>query len=74
MINAFGITRHLRLSAVIFGSMLLAALATHAQTYPAKPVRLILSYPPGGATDTLGRIMAKSLSETWNVGFLNASV
>ncbi|MBC7779285.1 MAG: tripartite tricarboxylate transporter substrate binding protein [Proteobacteria bacterium] len=36
-----------------------------AQGYPAKPVRLILAYPPGGATDTLGRIIGKALSETW---------
>ncbi len=38
-----------------------------AQTYPAKPVRLILSYPPGGATDTLGRMLGKALSDTWGV-------
>jgi len=41
-----------------------------AQTYPAKPVRFILSYPPGGATDTLGRIVAKSLSDAWGVNVL----
>ncbi|MGH8617424.1 MAG: Bug family tripartite tricarboxylate transporter substrate binding protein [Burkholderiales bacterium] len=41
-----------------------------AQPYPAKPVRFILSYPPGGATDTLGRIVAKSLSDTWGVNVL----
>jgi tripartite-type tricarboxylate transporter receptor subunit TctC len=54
-------------------TLLLAALsAPHAlaQTYPVKPVRMILSYPPGGATDTLGRLMAKSLSEAWGVNVL----
>jgi tripartite-type tricarboxylate transporter receptor subunit TctC len=45
----------------------LVILPVHAQTYPAKPVRYILSYPPGGATDTLGRIMAKALSDAWGV-------
>lgn len=46
---------------------LLAALPTlvGAQAYPAKPVRLILAYPPGGSTDTLGRIVGNALSETW---------
>jgi tripartite-type tricarboxylate transporter receptor subunit TctC len=46
---------------------LLAALPTIAiaQTFPVKPVRLILAYPPGGSTDTLGRIVGNALSETW---------
>ena len=30
-----------------------------AQNYPAKPVRLIIPFPPGGATDILGRVMAQ---------------
>ena len=38
-----------------------------AQSYPTKPLRLILSYPPGGATDAMGRMMAKVLSDAWNV-------
>jgi tripartite-type tricarboxylate transporter receptor subunit TctC len=41
-----------------------APAAAQAQAWPAKPLRMILSYPPGGATDTLGRIAAKSLSES----------
>jgi tripartite-type tricarboxylate transporter receptor subunit TctC len=54
---------------VVLMGCLTAAPAWSAQglTYPAKPVRLILSYPPGGATDVLGRMMAKSLSEAWGV-------
>ena len=40
------------------------------QAYPAKPIRFILSYPPGGATDTLGRIVAKSLSDAWNINVI----
>ena len=34
-----------------------------AQTYPNKPVRLILPFPPGGATDVLGRVVGQSLAE-----------
>ncbi len=34
-----------------------------ADPYPDKPVRLIIPYPPGGATDVIGRIVGKNLSE-----------
>jgi tripartite-type tricarboxylate transporter receptor subunit TctC len=44
---------------------LLIACAAHAQTYPAKPVRIIVPFPPGGATDLVTRILAQKLTETW---------
>lgn len=43
----------------------LAAGAAHAQTYPAKPVRVIVPFSPGGATDLVTRILAQKLTETW---------
>jgi tripartite-type tricarboxylate transporter receptor subunit TctC len=39
-----------------------------AQGYPSKPVRLIASYAPGGATDVLGRLVANDLSKTLGGG------
>jgi len=33
-----------------------------AQTYPAKPVKLIVPYPPGGPTDTVARLIGQKLS------------
>jgi tripartite-type tricarboxylate transporter receptor subunit TctC len=42
---------------------LLGASAAVAQTYPAKPVRLILPYPPGGGTDTIARPLAQRLTQ-----------
>jgi len=36
-----------------------------AQTFPAKTVRLIVPYPPGGGTDIAGRIVAQKLNEAW---------
>jgi tripartite-type tricarboxylate transporter receptor subunit TctC len=34
-----------------------------AQTYPTRPLRLIIGYPPGGSADTTARLMAQWLSE-----------
>ncbi len=39
------------------------ALAQTAANYPAKPIRLIVGFPPGGAADILGRIAAQRLTE-----------
>jgi len=36
-----------------------------AQTYPDRPVRIIIAFPAGGTIDTLGRILAQKLSEAW---------
>ncbi len=41
----------------------LAAASTLAQPYPAKPIRLISPYPPGGGTDASARIIAQALGE-----------
>ncbi len=39
--------------------------AVWAQAYPSKPVHMIISFPPGSATDIVGRIVAQKLSEYW---------
>jgi len=49
--------------------VLLAALAgccvAYAQSYPTKPIRLIVPYPPGGGNDTLARLFGAKLTEAW---------
>ena len=36
-----------------------------AQTFPSKPVRLIVTYPPGGSSDLMARVFGQKLSEVW---------
>ena len=43
----------------------LAAFALQAQAWPDKPVRVIISFTPGSATDIVGRVLSAKLSEYW---------
>ncbi len=55
-----------RLVPCLLASTVLTALplaAAQAEGYPDKPVRLIIPYPPGGATDVIGRIVGKTLGD-----------
>ena len=47
---------------VISALMLSALAATAAAQWPNKPVRLIIPFPAGSATDTVGRILGQSVS------------
>jgi len=41
-----------------------------AQTYPAKTVRMIVAYPPGGGTDIVGRLIAQKFTESMGQNFV----
>jgi tripartite-type tricarboxylate transporter receptor subunit TctC len=44
--------------------------SAHAQNWPAKPVRFIIPFPPGGPTDIMGRMAADILSRTYGQQFI----
>src|ERR1700722_10472733 len=45
--------------------LLAAASSASAQTYPDRPVRILVPYSPGGITDIAARVVGAKLSEYW---------
>jgi tripartite-type tricarboxylate transporter receptor subunit TctC len=55
----------------LFGVALIAFCASvFAQAYPAKPVKVIVPFSPGSATDILGRLMADQFSKSMGRPFV----
>jgi len=56
----------------ILGALTLASLtsAAAAQAYPARPVRIVVPYPPGGTVDVVARIMGLNLTEQTGRNFI----
>lgn len=42
-----------------------AGLSAFGEAFPARPVKLIVTYPPGGSSDLMARILGQKLSEVW---------
>ena len=59
-----------RLSAACFACLLCASGAVWSQTYPAKIVRVIVPFPPGGANDIVARIVLAKVSEQMGQQFV----
>ena len=53
------------MKSIVAAALVLASLAgANAQTFPSRPVTLIVPFPPGGSTDTIARIMADKMKST----------
>jgi len=53
------------LTRILAMALAAAALGAHAQSYPVRPVRAIIAFPPGSATDIVGRVIVSKVSEIW---------
>ena len=56
--------------AVVAAALTIFPLACWAQAYPAKPIRLIVPWPPTGTVDILGRTLGQKLAETMAQNFV----
>lgn len=52
-----------KILAFVFGALLVSAAS--AQSWPQKPVKFIVPFPPGGATDISARLLGERLSQIW---------
>src|SRR5262249_52265471 len=57
--------RSVRMLILLACASFAAMPASAQQSYPSKPVRIIVAFPAGGATDVITRAVSQRLSETW---------
>ena len=57
------VARHL--ACLVMAFYALATVSAGAQEFPKGPVKIVIPFPPGGPTDTVGRLLAQKLQDTW---------
>jgi len=58
------------IACTVFVALCIVASGAHAQSYPARPIHLVVAIPPGGAPDIAARIVAERLSQTMGQAFV----
>ena len=55
---------------LVSGTLVLSAGLARGQSYPSRPVRLVVGFPPGGTTDIVARVLGQWLSERLSAPFV----
>ena len=59
-----------RIATVVFCGVAILLPISHAQTYPAKPVKIVVPFPPAGAVDIVGRVLGEKLAQSMGQPFV----
>ena len=61
---------HALLATGLLGGLPMALPGAAAQAFPARPIKMVVPFPPGGSTDVIARMMAQRLSDALKVQVL----
>ena len=62
--------KRLWLAGLAFLACIAAVTHVHAQSYPSKPVRVVIPWPPGGSNDVVGRLVMQKLAQAMGQQFV----